>query len=73
MERITLENASGLSISRLINGLWQVADMEREGGIGIDETRAQEDLGNYAASGQTTFDMADHYGSVCLLSRINNI
>ena len=36
---------------------------ERDGGIGINEDRAQSDLERYVDAGQTTFDMADHYGS----------
>eukprot|EP00656_Telonema_subtile_P007671 TRINITY_DN13601_c0_g1_i1.p1 TRINITY_DN13601_c0_g1~~TRINITY_DN13601_c0_g1_i1.p1 ORF type:complete len:505 (+),score=111.36 TRINITY_DN13601_c0_g1_i1:134-1648(+) len=58
-----VELAPGFTISRIINGLWQIADMEREGGIGLDEQSAQADIGAYIAVGQTTFDMADHYGS----------
>jgi aryl-alcohol dehydrogenase-like predicted oxidoreductase/enamine deaminase RidA (YjgF/YER057c/UK114 family) len=59
-DHITL--APGLSISRVITGLWQVADMER-GGNALDLDRAAAALGDYAAAGFDTFDMADDYGS----------
>jgi aryl-alcohol dehydrogenase-like predicted oxidoreductase/enamine deaminase RidA (YjgF/YER057c/UK114 family) len=59
-ERIEL--APGLVVSRLVTGLWQVADMERAG-TRIDQDRAAADLAAYAESGFDTFDMADHYGS----------
>jgi aryl-alcohol dehydrogenase-like predicted oxidoreductase/enamine deaminase RidA (YjgF/YER057c/UK114 family) len=54
--------APGLEISRIVTGLWQVADMER-GGTLLDPQRAAGWLAEYAAAGFDTFDMADHYGS----------
>ena len=57
----------GLSVPRLLIGLWQVADLEREGGAGLDEARAVADLQAYCEAGLTAFDMADHYGSAELL------
>jgi aryl-alcohol dehydrogenase-like predicted oxidoreductase/enamine deaminase RidA (YjgF/YER057c/UK114 family) len=54
--------APGLDISRLVTGLWQVADMER-GGTLLDPVKGAADLAAYAAAGFDTFDMADHYGS----------
>ncbi len=51
-----------LEISRILNGLWQVADMER-GGDALDPDAAALHLVRYAESGFDTFDMADHYGS----------
>ena len=62
-ERIEL--APGYSISRIITGLWQVADIEKEDGS-MDLGTAASVLMDYAESGFDTFDMADHYGS-CLL------
>jgi aryl-alcohol dehydrogenase-like predicted oxidoreductase/enamine deaminase RidA (YjgF/YER057c/UK114 family) len=59
-DRTTL--APGLVISRLVTGLWQVADMERNGRR-LDQDRAAADLAAYAETGFDTFDMADHYGS----------
>jgi aryl-alcohol dehydrogenase-like predicted oxidoreductase/enamine deaminase RidA (YjgF/YER057c/UK114 family) len=50
-----------LSISRVLTGLWQLADMERDGRR-IDIERAAAAMGRYADAGLTTFDMADHYG-----------
>jgi len=54
--------APGLEISRIIAGLWQVADMEKSGDD-LDIEAAARHLGDYAAAGFDTFDMADHYGS----------
>ena len=60
MEKI--EIAPGLSISRIVTGLWQVADMERAG-CKLDPVAAANELAAYASAGFDTFDMADHYGS----------
>ena len=54
--------APGLRISRIVTGLWQVADQER-GGAALDPVAAAGALAAYADVGLTTFDMADHYGS----------
>jgi aryl-alcohol dehydrogenase-like predicted oxidoreductase/enamine deaminase RidA (YjgF/YER057c/UK114 family) len=54
--------APDLSISRVLTGLWQVADLERTGQLPPRDAAAQS-LQAYAAVGLTTFDMADHYGS----------
>jgi aryl-alcohol dehydrogenase-like predicted oxidoreductase/enamine deaminase RidA (YjgF/YER057c/UK114 family) len=54
--------APGLEISRLVTGLWQVADMERDGRT-LDPQQDAAALADYAAAGFDTFDMADHYGS----------
>jgi aryl-alcohol dehydrogenase-like predicted oxidoreductase/enamine deaminase RidA (YjgF/YER057c/UK114 family) len=56
------ELAPGLSISRVLTGLWQMADMERDGRT-VDLDRAAAAMAPYVAAGLTTFDMADHYGS----------
>jgi aryl-alcohol dehydrogenase-like predicted oxidoreductase len=50
-----------LSISRVVTGLWQLADMERDGKR-VDLDRAAAAMGPYVDAGLTTFDMADHYG-----------
>jgi aryl-alcohol dehydrogenase-like predicted oxidoreductase len=50
-----------LSISRVLTGLWQLADMERDGRQ-IDLDRAAAAMRPYVEAGLTTFDMADHYG-----------
>jgi aryl-alcohol dehydrogenase-like predicted oxidoreductase/enamine deaminase RidA (YjgF/YER057c/UK114 family) len=52
----------GLTISRLICGLWQVADIEKDGAT-LDPERGADALQAYARGGFDTFDMADHYGS----------
>ena len=54
--------APGLEISRVVKGLWQVADQER-GGATLDPAAAARAMDPYADAGLTTFDMADHYGS----------
>jgi aryl-alcohol dehydrogenase-like predicted oxidoreductase/enamine deaminase RidA (YjgF/YER057c/UK114 family) len=54
--------APGLEISRVVTGLWQVADMER-GGKTLDPVRGAAAMAAYAQEGFDTFDMADHYGS----------
>ena len=51
-----------LEISRIVTGLWQVADMERDGTL-LDPQQASTALLDYARAGFNTFDMADHYGS----------
>ena len=59
-----------LTISRILTGLWQVADMERDG-ADLDPDKAAEQLAAYAESGFDTFDMADHYGSAeIIVSRL---
>jgi aryl-alcohol dehydrogenase-like predicted oxidoreductase/enamine deaminase RidA (YjgF/YER057c/UK114 family) len=57
----------GLEISRLVCGLWQVADMEKTGQT-LDPERAADALDGYARAGFDTFDMADHYGSAELIT-----
>ena len=54
--------APDLDLSRVVTGLWQVADMERDGRQ-LDLDAAARAMGPYAQAGFTTFDMADHYGS----------
>jgi aryl-alcohol dehydrogenase-like predicted oxidoreductase/enamine deaminase RidA (YjgF/YER057c/UK114 family) len=62
-----VELAPGLFTSRIITGLWQVADMER-GGTALDTDVAADALAAYAAEGFDSFDMADHYGSAELIA-----
>lgn len=54
--------APGLEISRLVTGLWQIADMERNGKT-LDPMEASQHMAPYVEAGFTSFDMADHYGS----------
>jgi aryl-alcohol dehydrogenase-like predicted oxidoreductase/enamine deaminase RidA (YjgF/YER057c/UK114 family) len=56
------ELAPGFTISRVLTGLWQVADMER-GGKALDAEATAAAMARYVDVGLTTFDMADHYGS----------
>jgi len=64
-DRIDL--APGLTISRLVAGLWQVADLER-GGETLDPVTSADRLAAYAAAGFDSFDMADHYGSAEIIT-----
>jgi aryl-alcohol dehydrogenase-like predicted oxidoreductase/enamine deaminase RidA (YjgF/YER057c/UK114 family) len=59
--------AENLEISRIVTGLWQVADMER-GGAPLDPELASTAMLEYARAGFDTFDMADHYGSAELIT-----
>ncbi|MGH8519336.1 MAG: aldo/keto reductase, partial [Panacagrimonas sp.] len=59
--------APGLVISRAITGLWQVADLERDGQQ-LDAASAASAMAEYVVAGLTTFDMADHYGSAELIA-----
>lgn len=64
-----IDLAPGLSISRVLTGLWQLADMERDGHP-IDLEHAAAAMHPYVDAGLTTFDMADHYGSAELVAGI---
>jgi aryl-alcohol dehydrogenase-like predicted oxidoreductase/enamine deaminase RidA (YjgF/YER057c/UK114 family) len=65
MEFTTL--GGSLSVSRIITGLWQVADMEKDGRP-LDPGQTAGRLLPYVRSGFSTFDMADHYGSAELIA-----
>ena len=65
MERCLL--APDFSISRVVTGLWQVADMERDGRE-LDPEVVAGAMAPYVEAGLTTFDMADHYGSAELIA-----
>jgi len=66
--------APGLEISRMLVGLWQVADLEREGGAGLDQEAALTALQAHRDAGLDCFDMADHYGSAeCLMSKLSGV
>jgi aryl-alcohol dehydrogenase-like predicted oxidoreductase/enamine deaminase RidA (YjgF/YER057c/UK114 family) len=64
-DRVAL--GSDLDASRLICGLWQVADLEKYGAT-LDPEKAADALEAYAQAGFDTFDMADHYGSAELIT-----
>ena len=57
-----IELAPGLTICRALTGLWQIADLERDGNK-VNAEKAALAMNAYAEAGFTTFDMADHYGS----------
>lgn len=59
--------APGLEISRVLTGLWQVADQER-GGAALETERAARALEPTVDAGFTTVDVADHYGSAELIA-----
>jgi len=61
-----IELGPGLEVPRVLTGLWQVADMERDG-KSLDPDTAGRALGAYADAGFDAFDMADHYGSAEIL------
>lgn len=54
--------APDFTISRALTGLWQIADMERDG-RSLELARAADAMTAYVDAGLTSFDMADHYGS----------
>jgi aryl-alcohol dehydrogenase-like predicted oxidoreductase len=60
VERFKL--ADDLEISRVLTGLWQIADMERNGEH-LDPYKTSTYMEDYVKAGFTSFDMADHYGS----------
>jgi aryl-alcohol dehydrogenase-like predicted oxidoreductase/enamine deaminase RidA (YjgF/YER057c/UK114 family) len=64
------ELAPGLTVSRAITGLWQLADMERDGRR-LDVEKAASAMAPYVAAGLTTFDMADHYGSAEIVAGLH--
>jgi len=56
------ELAPDLEVSKIVTGLWQIADMERDD-QSIDLDKTAQHMKAYTEAGLTTFDMADHYGS----------
>ncbi|WP_349295016.1 aldo/keto reductase (plasmid) [Thioclava sp. 'Guangxiensis'] len=62
-----IDLAPGLNIARLVCGLWQVADLEKDGTT-LDPVLAAHQLEAYAKAGFDTFDMADHYGSAEIIT-----
>ena len=61
--------APGLEVSRIITGLWQIADMEKDGAR-LDLEQTARGMSPYTDAGITSFDMADHYGSAELIAGI---
>ncbi len=58
MNELTKEIADGLSISRILNGMWQVSGAHGD----IDPEKAINEMIQYHNSGFTTWDLADIYG-----------
>lgn len=67
MNELYTKLSDNLEISRVMTGLWQVADMERNG-KSLDPEEASLFMAPYVKSGLTTFDMADHYGSAEIIA-----
>lgn len=65
IERVEL--APGLNVSRAITGLWQIADMEKNGTT-LDLAATAQYMVAYSDAGLDTFDMADHYGSAEIIA-----
>ncbi len=61
------ELAPGFRISRMLTGLWQIADLERDGST-LDPVATARFMAPYVDAGFTTFDMADHYGSAEIIA-----
>jgi len=61
------ELAPDLKISPISTGLWQIADMERDGRK-LDQQVMSKAIAQYVEAGLTTFDMADHYGSAEIIT-----
>jgi len=57
-----IELAPSLKIARVLTGLWQIADLERDGKT-LNPKSTAKFMEPYVEQGLTTFDMADHYGS----------
>lgn len=55
-------SVGSIPVRRLVTGLWQMADQQRDGKA-FDLDKAAQALVEYARDGFDTFDMADHYGS----------
>ena len=62
MPLATTKLSNNLSISKAIIGLWQIADLERDG-TKVDPIATAKAMLAYYEKGFTSFDMADHYGS----------
>ncbi|MDJ0686613.1 MAG: aldo/keto reductase [Alphaproteobacteria bacterium] len=63
----TVRLTPDLACSRIVHGLWQVADMEKDGTT-LDPAKAAAAMAGIAERGFTAFDMADHYGSAEIIA-----
>lgn len=64
-DRVTIANS--LTGPAVLTGLWQIADLERDG-TQVNTDQAADALIAYADAGFNGFDMADHYGSAELIA-----
>ena len=62
------ELAPGFSVSRVLTGLWQIADMERDGAA-LDPVAGAAAMETYVEAGFTSFDMADYGSSEVIAGR----
>ena len=61
-----MQQPANITLPPIINGLWQIADMERLGPmVQLEDVKAS--IQQYIEAGMSAFDMADHYGSAELL------
>ncbi|MCH6200500.1 aldo/keto reductase [Aquiflexum sp. LQ15W] len=67
MNDLYTELAPDLRISKVLTGLWQIADMEKDGTV-LDPNVTSLAMAPYMEVGLTTFDMADHYGSAEIIA-----
>ena len=63
----TIALSDNLTLRRVLVGLWQVADIEKDGDI-MDPEFGADHLTAYVDAGFDTFDMADHYGTAELIT-----
>ena len=63
----TIALSDQLTLRRALVGLWQVADIEKNGNL-MDPNVGADHLAGYADAGFDTFDMADHYGTAELIT-----
>ena len=60
--KTSVKLSSTLTIPKVVIGLWQIADMERNNST-LEVEKTALFLEDYAKAGFCAFDMADHYGS----------
>lgn len=63
----TTQLADDLQITKVLTGLWQIADMERDDQE-IDLDATADAMQAYLDAGLSSFDMADHYGSAEIIT-----
>lgn len=63
----TINITPEIRVSRILHGLWQVADIEKDGHV-LDPHETARFMQNIVSNGFTGFDMADHYGSAEIIS-----